>query len=233
MSDKVRLEEMTWKEIKEAIDKGKKTVIVPVGSIEQHGPHLPEGTDTFSGDVLGERIAKKLGDALVAPTIRPGCSRHHMSFPGTITLSAETLMRTIKEVCISLAHHGFESIVLMPTHGGNFAPVNAVAPDIARELDVNIVVIADLKELIEIMAKAMQDFGVSAAEAGAHSGAAETSFMLACCEKLVRRDLIQRGYMGEFTTSTVLSKGIKAFSPIGVLGDPEKASREAGEKVKR
>lgn len=231
MSDKVRLEEMTWQEIKEAIDKGKKTVIVPIGSIEQHGPHLPEGTDTFTGDVLGERIARKLGDALVAPTIRPGCSRHHMDFPGTITLSAETLMRTIKEACSSLAFHGFQNIVLMPTHGGNFAPVNAVAPEIARELDANIVVIADLKELIEIMARAMQDFGVSPAEAGAHSGAAETSFMLACYKKLVREDLIQTGYMGEFTTSTILSKGIKAFSPIGVLGDSKKASKEAGEKI--
>lgn len=231
MTEKVRLEEMTWKEIKEAMDKGNKTVIVPIGSMEQHGPHLPEGTDTFSGDVLGQRIARKLGDTLVAPTIRPGCSRHHMRFPGTITLTPETLMRTIREVCSSLAFHGFKNIVLMPTHGGNFAPVNTVAPEIAQELDANIVVIADLKELMEIMDKAMQEFGVSSAEAGAHSGAAETSFMLACYEKLVREDLIQTGYMGEFRTSTVLSKGVKAFSPIGVLGDPKKASREAGEKM--
>jgi creatinine amidohydrolase len=222
---------MTWQEIKEALEKGKKTIIVPIGSIEQHGPHLPEGTDTYTGDILGEKIARKLGDTLVAPTIRPGCSRHHIEFPGTITLTPETLMRTIKEVCASLAHHGFKNIVLMPTHGGNFAPVNAVAPEIARKLKVNLVVIADLKELIETMAKAMQDFQVTPAQAGAHSGAAETSLMLACYENLVRKDLIQTGHLGEYTTPTILSKGIKAYSPIGVLGDPKKATKEAGEKI--
>jgi creatinine amidohydrolase len=229
--DKVKLEEMTWREIKEALKKGKKTIIVPIGSIEQHGPHLPTGTDSYTGDILGERIARKLSDALVAPTIRLGCSRHHIEFPGTITLTPETLMRTIKEVCASLARHGFKNIVLMPTHGGNFAPVNAVAPEIARELKVNLVVIADLKELIETMAKTMQAFNVTQAQAGAHSGAAETSLMLACHENLVRRDLIRTGYLGEYTTPTILSKGIKTYSPIGVLGDPEKASREAGEKI--
>ena len=229
--EKVKLEEMTWREIKEAMGKGKKTVIVPIGSIEQHGPHLPEGTDAFAGDVLGEEIAKRLGNALVAPTIRPGCSGHHMGFPGTITLSPETLMRTIKEVCASLAFHGFENIVLLPTHGGNFAPVSAVAPEIARELDINLVALADLNELIGLMTKVMQEFGVSPEEAGAHSGAAETSLMLAYRPELVRKEWIEKGYMGKFVTSTLLSRGLKAFSPIGVLGDPSKASKEAGEKM--
>jgi len=224
------LEQMTWRDVKDAMDSGKKTVIVPIGSMEQHGPHLPEGTDTFTGDVLGERIARKLGDALVAPTIRPGCSGHHMRFPGTITLSAETLMRTIREVCSSLAFHGFENIVLMPTHGGNFAAVNAVAPEIARKLDANIVVLADLEAMRETMVKSLEGFGVSPAQAGVHSGAAETSFALASFEELVEKDLMQAGYIGEFTNSTLM-KEIGALSPIGVIGDPRKASKEAGERV--
>ncbi|KPV61470.1 MAG: Creatinine amidohydrolase [Candidatus Bathyarchaeota archaeon BA1] len=230
--DKVKLEEMTWPKIEEALARGKRTVIVPVGSLEQHGPHLPTGTDTFAGDVLGEKVAEALGDALVASTIRPGCSRHHMDFPGTITLTPETLMQTIKEVCRSLAAHGFQNIVLVPTQGGNFAPVNAVAPEIARELKgINIVAIANLEELITKMAEAMQEFNVSFEEAGAHSGASETSLIIAYKPELVNTGEFKKGYMGKFTSSALMSKGLKALSPIGVLGDPRKASREAGLKM--
>jgi len=229
---KVRLEEMTWREVEEALARGKRTIIVPVGSLEQHGPHLPTGTDAFAGDVLGEKIAEALGDALVASTIRPGCSGHHMDFPGTITLTPETLMKTIKEVCRSLAAHDFQNIILLPTHGGNFAPVNTVAPEIAQELKgINIVAIANLDELVAKMAEAMQEFKVSFEEAGAHSGASETSLMLAYRPDLVNTTEFTGGYMDKFTSSTVMSKGLKAFSNIGVLGDPRKASREAGIKL--
>lgn len=119
----IRIEEMTWPMVKRALEEGYKTVIVPVGSIEQHGPHLPIGTDAYFGDCLGLRVAEKLGKTLVAPTLRPGCSEYHMDFPGTITLSTETLMHVLRDVCVSLDRHGFENILLLPTHGGNFAPV--------------------------------------------------------------------------------------------------------------
>ena len=82
-SDSVLLAEMTWPEVQEALDSGVTTAIVAVGSIEQHGPHLPLRMDTMAGDELSKRIAERLGDAVAAPTIRPGCSGHHMDFPGT------------------------------------------------------------------------------------------------------------------------------------------------------
>lgn len=229
---KIRIDEMTWIEIKEALEAGKKTVIVPIGSIEQHGPHLPEGTDTFAGDIIAEKIALKMGNALVAPTIRPGCSQHHMEFPGTITLAPETLMQVIREVCYSLVHHGFENIVLLPTHGGNFAPTATVAPEIAREMkDVNVIALTDLKELIVKMNEVMAEYGVSFEDAGAHAGASETSLMLAYKEELVRSDLAKKGYTGKYTSAQLFRKGLRAFSEIGVLGDPTKASKEAGLKM--
>jgi len=229
---KVRMEEMSWKEVEEAIRKGKNTVIVPVGSIEQHGPHLPEGTDTFIGEVLGERIARILGNALVAPAIRPGCSQHHMDFPGTITIKPETLMKIVKEICICLAKHGFKTIVLLPTHGGNFAPITAVLPEISSELkDVRIVALTDLKEFIDKMNEVMVKYGASIKEAGSHAGASETSIMLALNEKLVRMDLAEKGFMGKYTRTKLYSLGLKAISPNGIIGDPGKASKKAGKAI--
>ena len=118
----VRLEELTWTEVDDALDGDVRTAVVAVGSVEQHGPHLPLVMDTLAGDAVAERVARELGDALAAPTIRPGCSGHHMAFPGTITVSAETLMDTIRAYVRSLDEHGFEDVALVPTHGGNFGP---------------------------------------------------------------------------------------------------------------
>ena len=228
--DTIKIEEMTWPMVKKAIEEGYKTVIVPIGSIEQHGPHLPTGTDTFAGDVFGIRVAEKLGKALVAPTIRPGCSEHHMDFPGTITISPETLIRVLLDVCEALDRHGFENIILIPTHGGNFAPVVTATQIIAPKLKANVVSLADLGGLISKMNDAMAEFGVSAEEAGSHSGAAETSLMMAYKPDLVRGEKMTTGYMGPLTSKYVRA-GFKAVTPTGVFGDATKASRKAGKRI--
>ncbi|MDP9372969.1 MAG: creatininase family protein [Chloroflexota bacterium] len=81
-----KLEELSWPEVREALDAGFTTVVVAAGSIEQHGPHLPLLTDTLIGDRLVAAIVARLDGALQGPTIPFGCSEHHMSFPGTLTL---------------------------------------------------------------------------------------------------------------------------------------------------
>ena len=90
MAEKILMEEMSWVEIEAAIENGKTTVIVVSGSIEQHGPHMPTGTDTFLGYEVAQRAARQFGKALVAAVIRPCLSEHHMGFPGSLTLSWET-----------------------------------------------------------------------------------------------------------------------------------------------
>ncbi len=107
--DTIMLEELTWPLVEKALNEGYRTVIVPVGSIEQHGYHLPLATDAFLGEALSRRLAEKLGKTLVAPVIRPGCSVHHMSFPGTLDVSPDTLIRVVKDVCFSLDVHGFQN----------------------------------------------------------------------------------------------------------------------------
>ena len=227
----VLLEEYTWPEVETAIEEGTQTVVVAVGSVEQHGPHLPLIMDTLQGDELSRRIAEKLGDALAAPTIRPGCSGHHMEFPGTITIPAETLMDLIRSYCRSLDEHGFDHVVLVAAHGGNFAPVNTVAPEIAREIDANVIALADLDELMSLQNAGLREAGVEYEEPVIHAGATETAIVLAVNEGLVRMDELNVGHEGEISTSRLLSKGFKAITENGVLGDPRKGTSEAGEEI--
>ena len=91
------MEEMTWREIQQALRDGTDTVILVAASVEQHGPHLPTGTDTMIGYALAAAVAAKMGNALVAPVIRPALSGHHMDFPGTITLRMDTFVKVLGE----------------------------------------------------------------------------------------------------------------------------------------
>src|SRR5207249_9454421 len=103
------LEDMTWFDVQELL-KRQKTILVPTGSIEQHGPHLPLNSDVVAPLEVSIRVAKKLG-TVVAPPIRPGLSAHHLPFPGTITLHSQTFIDLMKDYARSLASHGFDPIV--------------------------------------------------------------------------------------------------------------------------
>jgi creatinine amidohydrolase len=227
----VCLEDMVWPEVESAIENGTRTAIVAVGSIEQHGPHLPLNMDTLDGDELARRIATELGDAVAAPTIRPGCSGHHMEFPGTITVPPETLMDVIRSYCRSLEEHGFEHLVLVPTHGGNFGPVKTVAPDIARELDATVIALADLDEHMQLLNEGLSEAGIEYNQDVIHAGAAETAMVLAIDEGLVRTENIESGPEGEISAARLLSEGFKTITENGVLGDPTKATTDAGDVI--
>lgn len=226
------MEEMSWVDIEESMDDGKDTVLIMLGSIEQHGPHLPLGTDTYISDELGERIAKNLGYALLAPTIRPGVSAHHMDFPGTISISSKLLMDLVREYCEALDKHGFEYIVLIPFHGGNFDPVKTAAPEIARDLkNSKIITIADLEKQLILMNEAMKEAGVDYEEPVIHSGASETSVMLSIKKELVNMDRMEKGHEGPIPVSLLFSKGLRYFTENGVLGDPTKGDKKAGDYI--
>jgi hypothetical protein len=115
----VFLERMTWPEIEAAIAAGYTRAVVCLAASEQHGPHLPEGTDAWLGQELAGRLARALGDALVAPVIRPGCSEHHLGFAGTITVPVDVLVALLDAYVDSLSRHGFERFLVFPSHGGN------------------------------------------------------------------------------------------------------------------
>ncbi len=230
--EKLKMEEMSWKEIEEAIEEGKDTVVLMMGSFEQHGPHMPMRTDTYISDDLGERISEKLDYALMGPTLSVGVSSHHMDFPGTVSLSNDLFMEIIEEHCKAFDEHGFDFIALVPFHGGNFAPSKAVAPEIAEKMDTaKILLVADLERNMETMIDSLKEAGIDYKEEGVHAGATETSVLMAIDEELVNKDRLEKGYEGVVDTSSLFTKGLRHFTENGVLGDARKASKEAGELI--
>lgn len=232
---KVQMEEMSWPSIRKAIDSGFRTVLIPVGSIEQHGPHLPIFTDALLAYDLCERVANKLGRTLVAPVIRPGCSEHHLSFPGTISISASMLRGMADAYVGSLINTGFENFVIIPTHGGNFEPLKKGFSMLRRKYrKANIYGYFDLQRFVRAMNDVAAQFGVSPEAAGAHSGFSETSCVLAVRKDLVDISSATPGYVGPFdekVSRQIIKRGMAAFTKNGVLGDPSQSSMEAGQKI--
>lgn len=228
----LRMDEMNWQDIKDAIEQGYTTVVVGIGSTEQHGPALPLQTDTLIGDILANKVAARL-NALQAPTIHVGCSDHHLAFPGTISLKASTLKNLIHDYVESLARHGFTAIVLLPSHGGNFTPTQKAIDELQQKFpEIKIVGYTDLMGLLDILSSFSAEFGITKEEAGAHAGESEASFMLALTQDLVKKERFAPGYLGPLgpeETQLIFEKGMPALTKNGVLGDPTKATREKGE----
>ena len=228
----IRMEDMTWPDIQKAIDEGYTTAVVGVGSTEQHGPHLPTTTDTLIGDMLAFRFALVWGKALQARTISVGCSEHHLAFPGTISLKAPTLKAIIADYTESLVQQGFETIVYLPSHGGNFTAVKeAIQEQQIKFPGAKIVGYTDLMGLMGCLFSVSEEFGVTPNEAGAHAGENETSLILAFAGQLVKKDRFSPGYLGplgEKELRKIIQEGMPALSITGVLGDPTKASAEKG-----
>jgi len=125
------LPHMTWPEVEAYLERSD-MVILPVGSVEQHGLHLPLGTDYLNGVERAKLIAQRT-DVMVAPILLPGQSPYHMDFPGTITLSAETIQRVYVEAAQSLMRHGFKRFLILNAHGGNRAICQFIVDRINQE----------------------------------------------------------------------------------------------------
>jgi creatinine amidohydrolase len=232
LTGKVLMEEMSWREIEAALASGKNTALIMAGSVEQHGPHLPTGTDAMLGYERGVRLAEALGDALVAPVIRPGLSEHHMSFPGSFTLQPETFKALLLDYCQSLQRHGFENLVLIPTHGGNYGAMEEMLPKLQEALPDCHIILMTREDSQKAHRSIQPRLKVDSLKAGVHAGEVETAMMLAHRPDLVAMEHAPQGWIGEFDplASQVLNeRGIQALSPNGVLGDARGASEELGE----
>lgn len=221
---------MTWPEIEVQIEQGTTTVVVGTGSIEQHGPALPLTVDTLRADALVERIADDLG-CFAGPTIRPGISDHHLAFPGTVSLTPETFTSVVRDYCRSFQEHNLDHVALVNTHGGNGDTLADAAQQIDEELAIHVFKAGDRDEFLKVRYGAMEEFGVEAASAGAHAGAAETSFIMESDRELVRTDRFERGFVGEVDGDQLIEDGLDAVTDNGVLGDQTQASRKAGRRL--
>jgi creatinine amidohydrolase len=233
---KLLLEELTWPEVGEALESGYTTVVVAVGAVEQHGPHLPLLVDAARGDRLALEVARRLGMALVAPTIRVGCSEHHMGFPGTISLRRQTLEAICMDYAVSLARHGFRRVCFVPSHGGNFGPLADMLDDLRSAVapDCRVDAYTDLLGFIEYWQGGVGAIAPDLVErVGGHADIAEASEMLCIRPDLVRADRAERGHMQKFDQALaerIFNEGFRSVTPNGILGDARGLSAEIGEE---
>jgi creatinine amidohydrolase/Fe(II)-dependent formamide hydrolase-like protein len=225
--------ELTWPEA-EARFQEVDIALLPVGSIEQHGPHLPLDTDAFDADYLAKHIAEACSEPkpLVLPPISYGVSYEHDTFKGTLSISNETLSRLVYEIGMSAAQNGIKKLIIINGHGGNNPSLNFAAQMITR--DARIFVCVDTGETSDVdinkIAETPNDV---------HAGEIETSTSLAVRPHLVRMGKASKKvprfssrYLN-FTAKRWVSwyAYTDRISKSGVLGDPTKASAKKGERI--
>jgi creatinine amidohydrolase len=222
------LDELSTKEAAQAAKDGK-VVIFPIGSVEEHGEHLPLCTDSTQPEYIALEVAKKTG-CLVAPPFKYGICNATRNFPGTITIQFETLYKKAHDILSELIRNGFNRIIILSGHAGNSHMVAlrlaaqevVIKSDEAREeRKVRIMVLSDFDFAEELTPK-------YANENDGHAGALETSRMMAIKPELIKAK-------GEANVWQMPRFEIVAhpenYFPSGVNGDPTAASREKGQKI--
>ncbi|MBD2385034.1 creatininase family protein [Cylindrospermum sp. FACHB-282] len=230
---------LTWNDVQVMPDKENVVIIQPVGAIEQHGPHLPLIVDAAIGvGVLGKALSQLDASipAYALPNLFYGKSNEHWHFPGTITLSTQTLTATIMEVGESIYRAGFRKFVLMNSHGGQPQVMQMAARDLHVKYDDFLVFPLFTWRVPNITKDLLT---VKEAEQGMHAGDAETSIMLAILPEQVHLDKAVAEYPPEQSESTLLSWEGKLpvawvtrdISKSGVIGDPTTATKEKGDRI--
>jgi creatinine amidohydrolase len=235
MNEELMIERMTSPDVRAAMDGGRTTAIVACGAVEQHGPHLPLFMDAEHGERLALEVARRLGDALVAPSIRVGCSEHHMGFAGTMSLRIETFEAICTDYCVSLARHGFRHIYFIPSHGGNYGPLAAMLGQLNRAVGphTRVTAFTDLDGQIEVWRRVVESESGLGGRVGGHADIAESSIMLILHPELVREERAAAGYAGGLTPEVlkrVFQDGIGAVTPNGILGDARGMSEAIGRR---
>ena len=225
--DEVLIENLAWPEVEARLKAGSRRAVVCAASSEQHGPHLPESTDYLIGRATAERLAHRLGDALVAPVIRPGCSEHHMAFAGSLTISPEQLMDLLDSYVDGLRRTGFESFAVFSSHGGNFPVLARWASERPKP---GVKVVSDLDGFMEALVAVERRFGRDDGPV-IHADLCETSMMLHLHPDLVRLDRVEPGFVGDLEPERLFREGMKGISPNGILGNPVGAGAEMGAQM--
>ena len=210
-------------------------VIIPVGSTEQHGPHLPVQVDARLAEEVAKRAAKRISvhrSVVVAPTLWCGLAEHHMAFGATITLDFATFHALIRCVCESILRHGFRRLALLNGHGGNIKALDVIAGELKRELGARIV--SATYWTVSDVASAFREI-LDEQPGVAHACEAETSMMLALEPDLVDRDEMARveGGTRNLSVSGGLYRwrGFEEMTESGVIGFPAAATAEKGERL--
>lgn len=237
------LTEMSGQEVQEAL-KRTKVILIPVGATEDHGPHLPLGTDSMEAREICRRTAVRLEGmdcpVVIGPVIPFGTSSFHMQFPGTVSITSRTLTRLLHEVCMSLYEGGFRDFILIHGHDGNLSSMMVAAQEIvdARD-DTRSVVLNWLAPLSKVYSTIQ-----TSTKGEGHGGEGETSRLLVTHPELVHPErgcahYVDPKYMRKIQgpehvkTGGAIYYGTRSYrehTPYGHIGDPGLAKPETGEK---
>ena len=221
---------LTSREVERLLADGPLDVIVPLGALEQHGPHLPLSTDQIIAEALAAEAAARAGGCAVAPCLPVGVSPHHLGFAGTASATAETMAELQVNVVASLLNHGFGCAYVVTGHAGNAGSMAEAERRLGEAFAGRVVSFADWpaqRRAVHATATAM---GLDPERVGTHAGHFETSIMCLLRPDLVDMAAAEPGWIGPAATAgeTLRGRGMAALSPNGVIGDPRGASPEAG-----
>lgn len=223
------LERLSWLQARDLLQSAK-VALIPVGSTEQHGQHLPLGTDFLTAQTLAQAVAREL-HLVCTPVVPVGISDHHRQFWGTLWVAPATFRSYMKEIAQSLAYHGVKRVIYVNGHGGN----NAALQEVCRELrraEIFGVLYAwwldpEVQKLLSELFKSR----------GTHAGASETSIVWALDAGLIDRAQLETAARGASEIFATTKDGAPLlldtldFSQSGATLDPREASLDAGRKI--
>lgn len=231
----------TYADIRTIGEENGSVAVVPVGSIEQHGYHLPVATDTLLAAAVArlgaERVAEQL-PVLVTPPVWSGLSPHHMDFGGTITLEVETLLAVLRDIAASVLDNGFDAILFLNGHGGNMSLIGTAVSKIGKEFPDYQILGLTYFPLADSFIDEIRESDIGGM---AHGGEFETSLMLHLRSDLVHLDSAEATYLDDpyDLRRQDLFKGgplsvyrpFREYSDSGAIGDPGLASAEKGAEL--
>jgi len=224
----------TWKEAREAIDRGL-VVILPVGSTEAHGPHLPLATDVIISEEMARRAASKLAqrriEAVVLPPIAYSVTDFSADFPGTISIKMATAAALIRDVCVSLYRQGARLVVIANSHlePEHIASINDAIEQVRNETG-NLVAFPDKRRR-----RWAETLSEEFRRGDCHAGSYETSLVMAARPELVRESIREALERVPISIAEKIREGASSFNEAGgteaYFGDPRGASLEEGEAM--
>jgi creatinine amidohydrolase len=227
----VELQNLTWPEAERLGAEGA-VGLIPLASLEQHGPQLPLATDSLLAERVALDVANRLpGPVVVTPVLRGGLSTHHLAFPGSVTLPPGAYSEVVIASIEGLERMGIDKIALFSAHGGNFTFLAELVA--AYDGPAKVAGYSDLGGFLEVMTAAAAAVGLVVPETDVHAGGLETSMMLAAYPDLVRPFDGVEGYTAAEPgwLEQMFEHGIKPISETGVLGELRDANAAAGEAL--
>jgi creatinine amidohydrolase len=232
----VEMKYLTWPQAREIADAGRAIGLIPVGSLEQHGPHLPLITDTVIAEAVAAAAAERVAEpVVVAPAFPGGLSDHHLAFPGTVSLSREVFAGLLGAYVAGMERMGIHRVGIISGHGGNFRFIGEFGREYSQESSGTTVAgFDDLDGFLQATMDAGRLAGLNPSSTDVHAGVLETSAILY---------LLGRERVGDISDvpgltsadpgflDTVYEAGLHSLSPSGVLGNPAGATAEAGRAI--